>query len=795
MARIAVLTDSHGPENLEVIAKAMSKQGVNTGMHLGDHAYKLASDITANQTSRAEQTLIQLLQPTVIHEEALAGDFSEAQLKEVIKTHNYGRDMLDKVHAAELKQTDSIFKSYGVTLEAVLGGNHDRNGREGSKLPKPLSDTFGDRFLNGTVRDVKGHKVLGLSGGGSKPSPAQVLDGTMADDELRNVNQSAKWGRPVVTEETLDMLISHVPPTMGKGEKRENAVEHLKQYLFQRREAGLKSPKVIMSGHTHTRTIVSYNEELDALWVQPGTAGYNHNNGDHGSFVVVNTDDTTKEIKSVEEYRIYNKDNGTQEVEHYGTHRVDLSQKKLEDRVKFKSVKKVVIDGHKREYKDFRTMDLNHKLLQEGITLDYAKIKSAKKKEETLLHNLSLSQVYTDRVKTTFKDIIDTERRELSIEKGDEESKNSALNGLRKNVYMKLSDLAAKMFHTTYAELHDIDPTIDEHIHRDSMLFRAYGVREYDINSLVTIDKATRVDDFAYNFGSQLIEKAMKSTLKDWQSKILSGLSAQDFQAMAELHLSQKVERKWDIRSREEALQFWEKSNEQGLITSQNALETAMYQEKKGYKSKERSEDDLYKLLGAEDIQQQFKNMPDPKTVVTKQVQDAIDQGGYPIFSDDEGDYCIGKGTKKRLNEVPLRDGISLGDIRDKLRYTPMKLKDALDQKRAVLFKKGGDEKTYVGLPDEQGQLTGYIPLNKSEKIDLNNYEVSEINASEQERQQLSQKQIQEYLRRLQAQQGNQQYQDPQNDVTLGERNQPQNTLGRSNASGSGYANTGMSDY
>ncbi|NQV90837.1 hypothetical protein HQ489_00005, partial [Candidatus Woesearchaeota archaeon] len=186
MARIGVLTDSHGPENLEVIAKAMSLQGVDTAMHLGDHAYKLAADTTLDRMTRAEDSLIQLLKPTPLQAEALLGDFSDAQLKRVINTHNSGRDMLDKVHAAELQETDRLFKSYGITLEAVLGGNHDRNGRDGSNLPKPLSDTFGDRFLNGNIRDIKGHKVLGLSGGATKLKGTGLLDGTMADDDLRN---------------------------------------------------------------------------------------------------------------------------------------------------------------------------------------------------------------------------------------------------------------------------------------------------------------------------------------------------------------------------------------------------------------------------------------------------------------------------------------------------------------------------------------------------------------------------------------------------------------------------------
>nr|MBT4247540.1 hypothetical protein [Candidatus Woesearchaeota archaeon] len=671
---------------------------------------------------------------------------------------------------------------------------------EGSNLPKPLSDTFGDRFLNGDVRDVKGHKVLGLSGGASKLGGTGLFDGTMADDELRENHQAENWAKPLMTEESLDILISHVPPTNGKGVKRENAVQHFKDFLFKRRESGLKSPKAIMSGHLHKATSVEYNEEIDALWIQPGTAGYNHNNGDHGSFIILNTNDNTQEVESVDEFRIYTKDNNTQEVEHYGTHSIDLSQEDLEDRVSFESVQKVLIEGHNQDYKDFRTIDINHKLLREGIKLDYATVEGAEKKEEALLNNLSLLQVYVDRVKKTIKDVVETERRELSKEKGEQELKNHELDSLRKNVYMKLSDVAAKLFHTTYEELNQMDPEIDEDIHRDGMIFRAYGVREHDINSLLKIEEAAKVEDFSHSFGAQFIEKAMQSTANDWQTKILNGLNAKDFQEMAELHLSQKVERTGYMRNKKEALDFWASSHKNGLITSHDALETAMYQEKKGYESNERTEDELYDLLGAKDLQKDpiLDYQTAQKGAITRSIQEKLNQG-YPIFKDEKGDYLMGKGQKIRPDEAKISDDYTLSDIANNLNYTPRPLRKALDEGNVILFKDGNDEQTYVGLTNREGGLEAHMPLEKSEGIDPSGYQIHQINGrgqgqQGQERQQPSEQEFQDFIRQLQAQQGNRQYQGQRDDVNLGEEYQPQNVMGGSSGPSSSFANTSMTN-
>ncbi|NQV91646.1 hypothetical protein HQ489_04175, partial [Candidatus Woesearchaeota archaeon] len=559
----------------------------------------------------------------------------------------------------------------------------------------------------------------------------------------RNIAQSNNWAQPLMTEDSLDMLISHVPPTNGKGVTRESSVQNLKNLLFQRRERGLKSPKVIMSGHLHTSTSVGYNEELDALWIQPGTAGYNHNEGDHSSFVIVNTNDQTKDVESVEEHRIYNKDDGSQEVEHYGTHKIDLSQKKLEDRVNFKDVRKVVIDAHQKDYKDFRTMDVNHRLLKEGIRLDYDSFKSAEEKEEALINNFSLLQVYTDRVKTTIKDVIETERRELAKEKGNEELKDFQLDGLRKNIYLKLSDIAAKMFHTTYEELHAIDATINENVHRDNMLFRAYGIREHDINKFVTIEESAKVDDFKYSFGAELTNKAMQATSNSWQNKILSRLGPKDFQEMAELHLSQKVKRTRDMRNKKEALDFWAKSNQQGLITSQDALKTSMYEEKEGYMSKERSEDDLYKLLDAQDIQKKIRNMPDSKTAQkrrdeeTKEIkkrekEELIEnlQRKYknesPIFIDTRGNFVFTQdqnGQLKRDYEFnqQIPENYKLSDIIDEIDYTPKRLETLLKDKKALLFNNSNNLR-YLGILKD-GRIEGRIPLEKSDNIDYSKFE------------------------------------------------------------------------
>src|SRR3989338_4424436 len=102
MARFGILTDSHGLDNIGVIAKAMRESRVSKAFHLGDMAYETATSSTIHEANLAAQLQIRVAQESTqkqkraLRDDVLDGLFSDDQLLKLKNHHETGIAISDR---------------------------------------------------------------------------------------------------------------------------------------------------------------------------------------------------------------------------------------------------------------------------------------------------------------------------------------------------------------------------------------------------------------------------------------------------------------------------------------------------------------------------------------------------------------------------------------------------------------------------------------------------------------------------------------------------------------------------
>jgi len=702
MARYGVFADSHGLEHIDLIAEAMSKMGVETVYSLGDHAYDLTTPYTLEQAIIAEQQHSQLAQVSLdpnepgMMEDALSGAYTDNQLMKLKEDLELGIKVSDAAHKKELEYVDNAFKKRGVSLEAIVAGNHDRQ--------EPMQKVFGNRLLNGQKKIIGGYKIIGLSGGGS-PFPKSIRRGLYADDILLERRQAEKWAHSLLGEEQIDILLTHLPPTDGKGVFKENAVENIKSFLFRRAEQGKELPKAIFSGHRHGDTKVSYDEELGTIWVQPGSAGLTHNRGAHASFVVVDSDDKTKKVKKVEEYRIYNFGGNRQEVELYATHLIDYNS----------VVPQVSL--HKSGETAYRGNSLNTTVnyfgsdpnAQKSFDVNYEGL-SIKEKDARLRLNLSLGQAKAEKVSEEARKIANgelkrylqkMEKRVLALED---------YGKLGKLVHEGLFQQALELSHYTSEEFAEFIEKLrcqglvnndkkDKENNLDSIkdvfILHQLGLTQEKITESLTIPNI-EVERLPYNLMEKISGQVREHLSRRYQQIALENLEAKDFQAMAELYMPDTVEREWNIPFHDEALNLWAQSY-RGLIPTKVMRQQAAYGLKSDYKLTPRTLEDLTDKFGIDlnpdigktipgEIQKRTKKDKDKQQVdgirqeqLEKIVKDYLDKGNR-VFQSPYGSHCLQ--TEKGYRQIPSR-------LQKDLNYELVNVLKAFEEKKIVQDARG----------------------------------------------------------------------------------------------------------
>jgi len=637
MVRIGVLTDVHGQENAGVIAKVLAAQNVDKAFFLGDVLYKTQTDFTNTNTQIATLLRQALLHDTSIRDEVMKGVYNDSLLEKIREDYDYGDEINEKTSTAEYKKFDNTFSEKGISLAAVLGGNWDRE--------KPINEVYNERYLNNTARNIEGLNVFGVSGGGSPPRHA-FRKGLLADDKEEGEIQHRTW-KDVPLEEKIDVLATHVPPFFKEDGHVDVASEHLKELLNARINTGKEFPSTVMSGHAHGTTSVEIKKittesgnSAKTVWVRPGVAAVNHNQGSYGSFIIADFDDDSKQIEKVIEFRIYNSIEGVQEVELHGEHVIDL----VNEEVKFTEIGKKVLSEHNSEqFKHNLTLDKNYELQEKGLNINYADFDAAGK-DLLLRQNLSISVDYKDEIIRRVKLITDAAHRNITSGELD----------LARYVFEELTNDAAQQFNIVLENITDDEAEL--HIYRNILTHAAFGIHYLDIKQEI---KISDTDNPSFSLGSKLIETIGNNVYRKYEHHIIKDLEAEDFQEMAEVYMPINIKRSREL-AKDKAIGLYSQAFQKGLLTGAEATATGAYKEDSSITLTPKTKEEIAELLGHEH--------EEPQTL-EETIGSHIEKGGL-VFEDDEGNYVLTPRGKEYLTP----------EMTENLDYTAKTMKEAIDE-------------------------------------------------------------------------------------------------------------------
>ena len=716
MVRFGVLTDSHGLDNIGVIAEAMHIQGVKKAIHLGDIAYETATNHTIHEANMAAQQQIRIAQESTqkhkraLRDDVLEGLFSDKQLFKLKNHHETGIEISDKALNDDMEYVDETFQKHGVPLEVVLGGNHDRL--------KPISDVFKDRFLNGKTKQIDGINIMGLSGGGSQYPAKNIQKGLMADDQFREIRAARHWSG-VSREEDLDILLSHVPPTDGIGEFMENSVESLKNLLLERASRAIDLPKAILSGHRHGPTLVEFNKELGTLWIQPGVSALNHNDGQHASYVVLDINENTKEVKTVEEYRVHNFGDKTQEVELYAIHRVDYKNERISKEI----IGRTIYEGTKiSDIENHLSLDPTSK---EKFNPLYEKL-SAEEKDKRVRLNLAIGRYEAEKAGEQVRMIANGERRrffkkrkktDLFTAEDSNELSDNVFEGLFKYALEMekgfdfdalIADMKKKLVVKTDEDIEEVKDIVT----RIVLGHDRHQVRKSLASPLITFGEVP------YDYVNRL-SKGIEDKINQRKQKLaLQNLDGKDFQEMAELYMPSNAVRTTNIISKKEGINLWAHTYQQGLFSTYDLLDNENYRlgPRKGTA---RKPEELTDKFGVDQI-----NNPNPRDMIgerrlktkealdekVKQVEEYL-KGDKPVYALPSGQQFMDRGDGQN-------DFITDPAVQKKIGYEPADL-----SKVFIKDENGRYDLDRERFETDQENGTAYLRLDDGSKIDFRSFQ------------------------------------------------------------------------
>jgi hypothetical protein len=705
--RKAIFSDTHGLSNIPILAKAASKLNISGAMHLGDMAYETTSAYTVKQGNMANGIIHKLAVDSVhpesdtLRRDTLEGLVNKEIIKDITSKRDVAIELADKGFEETLRVLKHEFESNGIKFEAVLGGNWDRE--------KPLAEIFGDNYLNGiqkggknqdsALKVIDGIKIVGLSGSGSQPQKA-MPQGLLADDQLRDSRSyiDGNWKKALLSKDTqsIDLLLTHVPPTDGIGVEKENGVEHIKNLLKARLESGLENPDVLF-GHRHGPTHFWYDKEIGTFTGNVGTGGLVHNDGDYSSFSVCEFDDRNK-IKFVEEYRVFNLGDGTQEVVHYQNHEFDRVNNKVN---KVKVGTTIYHDVALKPTQDVTKHDPNSSF---SFVTDYSKL-SNKEKHETLVKNLEYGWAIAEKLFEKAKKIGNGARRKV-------------LKGKNKEDYLTL-ELQKQIADITYEQL--FQDTLKENNIDFKKIIKNLEVRdESDIEfakNIITknykgVDRADAHDSFAsskikikdinHNYANKFAQMVQKYVSGEYQNAALGGVRAEELQDMAELFMVNNAVRKHDIYNKNESVNLWAQAYQNQIITSRMIQDNENYLIDSNHQS-ESIDDTVLKELGVDFTQVEKQRLASHYRNEQKDRESSIKDylaSGNPVY--DLGLQHVIKG-KEGYEIVPKT-------MQSKLGYNPINLNEKIANndysvENGIIKLEDGQGNSYQTPVDEIQQL------------------------------------------------------------------------------------------
>ncbi len=691
MARqIGLYSDIHGSwDNLEMIVKSFKNLGISNSVFLGDALYNTLSSLTVSDTQKALKIKDKLKQDSDLRKEVMKGYYSDKQLESVVDTLEKNTELSRKIAKSEYQRMKDYVKDMN---SMILGGNWD--------YQDEIKEVFNHEYTNADVREMEGLKIAGFSGGGS-PVNVNIPSLSLADNLHEEKPAYKEWAKILAKKQDLgaEVYVSHVPFTDGENVVKENAVEHLKEMLLKRKQAGLDTPRVLINGHRHTSGEVKYDEELDSFLVSPGAAGSSHNKNFAPSFMTAEIDEEDN-LKKLFRYEIRSSLRGISDVILTKEFELDYNENKVKTKDRNETI---LSESSKQEFEDNLNQDPKHWLLGGKMTLDYRGLSFAEK-DDLLRRNIGVMFKEIEDRQNELSDIIRTTASGIS-----KSNKILSKKDLADSAYKGIGDKALDILGGNIEHIGDEE---DKDFFRDIALQTVYGL---DIGSIfvTAADKNIENIDSVTHLADALAEESSSNLNKRYQNRLFDhtaegNIKADDYQAMAEIYMPKNFKKTKDLGYKK-TFNMWVKTYKEGLLTQgdMSEFETA-YEKDKNYKANKKTKKDIAEMfdIGAESLEDRIKTTDDLPDMIKDKLYSSIVDENTPVF--------IGKDGKEYID----LDGnkIDAGDeLKEKVDYSPVSPEEYKEDKLGEAVKSGKLPVVNVDgthcLPTEDGSL---IPLNSS---------------------------------------------------------------------------------
>jgi hypothetical protein len=639
MKQIGLFTDLHADKrNLDLIVRTFRAENVDSTLFLGDALFDHMSNMTLAEKNKATNIREALRVDSEFRADVLDGLFTDDQLDAYLQGHENAKAVGKKVARAEYKDIKAAMSGLDF---AVLGGNWDY-GTE-------MQEVFGDRFLNGTRRNVGGLNVMGFSGGGS-PAISTATTETLADNKHEQGTQYEKWARALQQPDlNANIMISHVPFTDGEGVEKEMAIENLKAMVIKRKAArranglAVDDPGIYMWGHRHGKTQVKYDAELDGFTVMPGTSSRNHNHGTP-NFSIADFDND-KKLVGVTQYAILSSLTGMAEVRKIGYFKLDYASKN----VKFTEMNEVVLKEDKvRDFDDNLELDASSRLSTRGLNVNYNAVRESPRDLELLVRqNYGAIQNETKAISKGIRSVFDEIAAKHYFGK-----KDIDLDVVVRDSMRGLEELAAKVLGADYEALAGSD--------NGKLLLRGLVNEILGVNYATVKTIIAEYDNEVLSLGSQIMAQSSKNLSEKYEAAIFEDLNGADLQAMAELHMPANYKRVKDLE-KGTAFRMWRKTFNAGVLTSKDMDEMTAYKVNQDFVATKRTKEkiaDKFGFSSVDPVEDEIISTASIPERARQQLKQGISSGALPVFRDSQGDYIF---PDPRIGRINLDENFASG--------------------------------------------------------------------------------------------------------------------------------------
>jgi len=732
--------DAH--DNLQGFSKAIvvaNSQGVGLKRSLGDLLFEFSSQGTKNHLLKRLQLKQLLKQGKNPQREAIKkGIYSDEQLEYALG--DYSRIARD---IAVMKYEKFAATDHDLLL---VQGNWD--------LEEEVSRIFADHVLDGVVKEEEGIRTGYFSGGGDPPAGGTgLMEGFASDYFEKGIAHINSVRKTLLNpdNQSLDQIVSHVPIVSISGQHVDQYNKQGDELLLQMHELGLELPKVIIYGHHHHgfkwtwETIkTKKGKDIYVPLFSPGVIAFEHNDGAFGTFCISHTDENTKQIVKVEEYRVFNSGD-KQKVMHYADHSINHQARKVNtDHIKKIVAVEPVIEYFAEKY----ALDQGFKKGKVLPSIKGLSIKglSTEEADKTLRGNFQALNQELDKSAKDLKSAINKMQNEYLNLKDNEHKLSSKEEREAQNIVIEeLLVIIGKELGIDFSTYDDFG-----HFQKNILMEIYYGFaidggsdNAPSIRSAISIN-GKKVSEIPYNIGlSEETNLANIAQNKIWNRCI--PLMAKELEVAQLADIVDKVYKPLSVKRKKEVsemdrmplLNLWYGGWKQGLLTEKQFTNTGIY-ENTEFTANKKTDDEINDLAGIKYGTGEPSKIRMPRDDLSQLESELGNR--INVFRSEDDDYVIAKnGTRVYLPENDLN-------------YETITPKDLLDNEQAVLVS-GGDQ-YYL----HTGEVEFPIDL-EEEGINPNDYEVipkwrmlQQQNAQQNYMNQLREQAFQNQVRELQQQ-------------------------------------------